>query len=312
MNGADRTSGVALINALLLIAAMSSVAVMLLHRAEQSHSLVSHQQELAQAKAYLDGVESQVRMILDADMNLGDFDHLGEDWAKDNFVTETDHGQVHAEINDLNGRFNLHWLGAEVPFSKPVLNQIITNNGLPVTLVDEIADWVGEGGPDSISNNYSHRPEIIAIGGAPTVIETLLEIPTMDFARLQQLDEFVTSIEAEPVVNINTTSRHVLFGLFPALSAGVIDKLVADRVDNPFEDPDEIGIWFASNLDPATLEVTDFSSLVVNSDWFQARITATVNKTRLSRRVIYQRSKDSGKTLVVLRYIAKLDQVDKR
>jgi general secretion pathway protein K len=312
MTHRDRTSGVALINALLLIAAMSSVAVMLLHRAEQSHSLVRHQQDLAQAKAYLDGMESQVRLILDADMNLGDFDHLAEDWAKDNFQIDAEYGRVSAKVDDLSGRFNLHWLGAEVPYAKPVLNQIITHIGLPASLVDGITDWVSEGGPDAILNNARRQPEILVTGGVPTVLETLLEIPAMDFDRLRRLDAFVTSIEAEPVVNINTASRHVLIGMFAGLSNGIIDKLVADRIDSPFENGDEIGIWFANNLDPATLEVTDFSALVVSSDWFQARIVATVNKTRLTRRVIYQRSRDSAKTLVVLRYIAKLDQVDKR
>ena len=113
-------------------------------------------------------------------------------------------------------------------------------------------------------------------------------------------------------MNINTASRHVLLGMLPSLSGVLIEKLIADRTAKPFEDADDIGLWFGSNLDPTTLELTDFSPLVINSDWFQARITATVNKTAISRRVIYQRARDSGKTLVVLRYIAKLDQVDKR
>jgi general secretion pathway protein K len=312
MREQNDTSGVALINALLLIAAMSSIAVMLLHRAEQSHSLVRHQQELAQTKAYLDGMESQIRMILDADMVSGDFDHSAEDWARDEFLIDAEHGTVRATVNDMTGRFNISWLDTEVPFAKPVLTQIVTNIGLPGTLVDAISDWVREGGPDTETHNQTRQPKITVIGGIPTVMETLLEIPAIDLDRLRRLETFMTTIEAEPVVNINTASRHVLSGMFPNLSDGIIGKLLSDRIQQPFQDADDIGPWFASNVDQATLELTDFSPLVVSSDWFQARISATVNKTTISRRVIYQRSRDTGKTLVVLRYIAKLDQVDKR
>jgi general secretion pathway protein K len=307
-----RNSGVALINALLLIAAMSSVAVMLLHRAEQSHNLVRHQQNLAQAKAYLDGMESQIRLILDADMNLGDFDHLNEGWAKEEFQIDADRGQVRAHITDLSGRFNLHWFGAEVAFADPVITQILIHLGLPNTLKEAIKGWVGEGGPDEISISAVRRPEINVAGGIPTVLETLLEIPAMNLDRLRRLDSFVTSIEAEPVVNINTVSRQVLTGMFANLSVGVIEKLIVDRGAKPFEDADDIAPWFAANLNSVELETTDISPLVVSSDWFQARISATVDKTQVSRRVIYQRSRETGKTLVVLRYIAKLDQADER
>jgi general secretion pathway protein K len=307
-----RTSGVALINALLLIAAMSSVAVMLLHRAEQSHNLVRHQQDLAQAKAYLDGMESQIRLILNADMNLGDFDHLGEGWAKEEFQIDADRGQVRAHITDLSGRFNLHWFGAEVAFADPVMTQILIHLGLPSTLLDTIKGWVSEGGPDEILNNAIRRPEIQVAGGIPKVMETLLEIPAIDLDGLRRLDSFLTSIEAEPVVNINTVSRQVLTGMFANLSGGVIEKLIVDRSAKPFESADDIAPWFASSLNPAELEATDISPLVVTSDWFQARISATVNKTQVSRRVIYERSREAGKTLVVLRYIAKLDQADER
>lgn len=303
--------GIALINALLLLAAMSSVAILLLQRAEQTHSRQRNQHDVAQVKAYLDAMESQIRMVLDADSNQGNFDHFKEDWAQLEFDLPIERGTVRAQLTDLNGRLNLHWLTAEVGFAKPALEYIITDISLPTTLSDRILDWISEGGP-SASNASSSVPKIKPRGGAPVIMDELLAITSLTPQIFERIEPYFTSIEAEPSININTASRRLLRGIFQNIAPATIDKLLSERSSKPFEDIDDVTLWFSENTSETEFESLDLSPLVIHSNWFQAQISATLNSTRLTRRVIFERSAETGKTLVVLRYIAKLDQVDER
>jgi len=70
-------AGFALINALIIVAAMSAAAVFLLQRGEAARLRLEQGRSAAQLTAYLDAGEVLMRLTLDADSRAGLADHPG-------------------------------------------------------------------------------------------------------------------------------------------------------------------------------------------------------------------------------------------
>ena len=80
--------GFVLVNALIIVAALSVVSVWLLSRAETGRARAAAAQQAVQLELYLDAYEHLAITVLDRDLPV--VDHLSEDWARADLELELD------------------------------------------------------------------------------------------------------------------------------------------------------------------------------------------------------------------------------
>lgn len=294
--------GLALINALLIVAAMSAVAVLLLQRAEASRVRMAYTQEVIQAKAYLDGFEALLMQQLDADRKRGTADHLQEPWAQKNYTVQIDRGQASGTISDLQSKFNLNWLaGGDAVFGPEAFAALMVAMGQRDSLRQAITEWVSEGGPVDKSPYLNRRVRLAPTGGTAALLDELRLVSGMTPQIFARLEPVLTVLPGEGVINVNTAPRVVLLALMPELPPATINALLAHRRDTPFDSEDSFYAWLQGKLGQEVFENFDLGRFVVSSRWFEARISVTLGQTRLQRRVIFHRAGETGKSRVQYR-----------
>jgi general secretion pathway protein K len=298
--------GLALINALLVVAALSAVAVLLLQRAEGSRGRLSDTQEVAQARANLDGFETLLISLLDADRQNGPADHLKEAWAQKNYSVQIGEGQVSGTIRDMQGKFNLNWLvEGEAEFALEAFKKLMQGMGQKDNLRLAIEEWVSENGPDNQST-YRNRPlGLTPRGGTLEVLDELRLVSGMTSKKFTKIERFLAVYPTELPVNVNTASLTVLQAFMTELPQSTVSAIYAERNTEPFESLEQLSLWFEQYLSVEDYQNTDIGRFGISSRWFEAKISATLGKTHMSRRVIFQRSGETGKTRVKLRLVGR-------
>lgn len=294
--------GLALINALLVVAALSAVAVLLLQRAEGARGRLHDTQEVAQARANLDGFETLLVSLLDADRQKGSADHLKEAWAQKNYTAQIGDGQVSGTMRDMQGRFNLNWLvEGDAEFASEAFKQLMQGLGQKDSLRLAIEEWVSEDGPSNKSS-YLNRPiRLNPRGGALNVLDELRLMSGMTLQSFAKMEPLLAVYPAESPINVNTVSYDVLQAILHEIPSATVNALLLERDREPFEDDDILQAWLANALSEEDLQNVDTERFGISSRWFAARISATLGKTYLTRRVIFHRSGETGKTRVKLR-----------
>ncbi len=307
MNGRHRYSrGLVLINALLVVAALSAVAVLLLQTAQTSRIRQFYMQEQAQTEAYLDGFELLMRLVLDQDLRENSVDHLREPWAQEEYQVEIDRGLVTGTTRDLQGLFNLNWLsGGDGLASADAFLQLVRARGLPESLGQNIMDWVARDGPPNRSWYLGRNPALAPHGGAIDLLDELRQVEGMNTARFAKLDPLLTAIPVEGTVNINTAPRAVLEAVLSGISPGKIGAILMQRKTKPFETEEELAIYLQSIFSDEEMVKFGNGVLGVSSQWFETRFSATSGPMIQRRVVIFRRSAQTGKTQVKLRFIGK-------
>lgn len=298
----NRQSGVALINALLIVAALSSVALLLLKRSDGARIRQEHAQEVFQTRAYLDAFEVLLISILDADREAGNSDNLKELWTHPNYSVAIDKGQVSGTIRDLQGRFNLNWLGnSEAGFGADEFEQLMQNLGQTDALRQSITDWLSKNGPQDHRPYLNHAPAITPRGGQITFVDELKMVDGMTPDAFSNLSAVITAIPGESVINANTAPAEVLQAFMHKMPPEVLNSFLALRAREPFEKDEELLAWFQQALNEEDFEAAGVDRFSVSSYWFEAVISASLGQTNLTRRVIFQRSSETGKARVAYR-----------
>lgn len=284
-----RERGFVLVNALVLVAALAGIAVVLLTRAEGARARAAQTQEAAQARLYLDAFEALALSVLAADGGNA-VDHPGEAWAQASYDVPLDRGQVAGRIIDLQGRFNVNWLAnpgdarARAGFAA-----LIARLGLPPSLADDIAAFLGPDGPGDKSAYARQSPGLAPVGGPVLVLEQLLAIPALRPEAFARLRPFLAAVPSDRPLNLNTAPAEVLQSLVPGLSAAIADRLLQSRRVAPFPSVDDfvqrLGQFGAAGL----VGEEDLPRLAVGSSWFAADITATLDGHSRHRVSVFER-----------------------
>jgi len=304
--GSETERGLVLINALLVVAALSAVAVILLQTAQSARNRQFYIQEVAQTQAYLDGFELLLRRQLDADRARGDVDHLNEPWAQKGYTVPIDRGMAQGRIHDLQGRFNLNWLaGGDAVLGADAFAVLIRELGLNSSLAEAIMAWVSETGPKNLTPYLAARPGIKPPGGQITLLDELRLVSGVTPAIFAKLQSVLTAVPAQSAININTAPRPVLQAAMPGVSASVIGALIALRKQEPFADGDAVDAYLQGIMSKEELDKFPAGVFVTSSRWFQAEISVRLGQTRLARRLVFRRSGENAKTRVEYRFIPK-------
>lgn len=276
MMNAARSTGAAIISALLVVALVAITASAML--AQQSQALVRTEASVgrAQVRAYSDTALQWARGILFDDANRSTTDHLGEGWARGLAALPVESAVISGAIQDEQGRFNLNNLVRDTRVSAPDLQafrRLLETLSLQADLAGAVADWID---PDS---------EISAPGGAEDAaylaqtvpyraanrqmvsVEELARVRGFDAKTIKRLKPFVTALPAVTRINMNTAQDEVIAAVLPELTQAERNALLAERAAKPFKDLDDIRRRIPKA--PASLVNND---LDVKSDFFLAAV----------------------------------------
>lgn len=280
------SQGFVLVNALVLVAALSAVAVMLLARAEAGRQRQIQMQTSAQLDYYLDAYEALSITILQQDQRAGPLDHLQEDWTQAAFGVPLDRGQVTGVISDLQGKFNVNALAnPDDGLARQGFEALIKRVGLSPTLGEAIVAHLAPKGTQTASGTSGQYGG----GGPVAMLDQLKDIPTLRSEELSRLGQFAAALPSNTPLNVNTASTVVLQSLFSQISPAMLDRLIQDRRTKPFisaEDFQQRMIDFGASEAAAAL---DLARITVSSRWFAIEMSAMLDDHRRQRVTVFER-----------------------
>jgi general secretion pathway protein K len=290
-----RTTGVALISVMLIVALCSALMYELLTR----HSLVVAKTRQVlygdQSRAYALGAEAFARQLLEEDWQNEDsraLDSLDEPWAQPIEPFEVDNGSLELSIIDLDRRFNLNSLsgtGADVQVKR--LKTLLNALGLDDRFAELWKDWVDEdqqitgfGAEDGtyLLRDPPHRTANSASGG----VSELGLLDGLDPDTLAAIRPHVSAVPSTTIlINVNTADSVVLQSMSEAMTAARADSLV--------ESARAYGA--AAELAAEIPELKDSLDLMtVTSQFFEIQARAEVNGVRAELVSVVHRDPETG------------------
>jgi general secretion pathway protein K len=298
-----KDSGLILVNALIMVAALASIAVYLLQSSERALTRQNLAQTAAQTHQYLDSYEVLMRSFLTTDRRASSFDSLSERWAVTEYQVPIDRGRATGSLTDLNGRFNLNLLvdGADIELAQSFL-RLAKEVGVAETQARKIITFL-QTKPNPAAPSYTVGALPVSVHGGP--LKSILQLnlmPNFDVKTYERLAPFVTVLPSESLLNVNTAPREVLQAIMPNSAPEALAILIRDRKRAPFETIESFLLRAEQVLGTDGFEGTNVALFSVSSRWFQLTVTAALEgaeKTRVSQ--LYRDPK-TAKTYVALRH----------
>ncbi|GAB4267549.1 MAG: hypothetical protein Kow0013_17610 [Pararhodobacter sp.] len=285
----------ALIQALVIVAAMAAVAAALLLRADAARQRVQTWFIADQAALYLDAGVAQVRAMLDT-VPDGAPIHTGQAWARDRDDVRIDRGVLAWRIDDLHGRFNVNGLaGQNAEAERAAFLALARAMDVPRGVAQRLADVLG---PD---------PRARARAAAPAEAPDLPLLHPRQLAPLAHgapeafaaLLEHLSALPPGAALNVNTVHPEVLAAYLPRLGRAEREALARARDDAPFETTEAFLDWAADMFAPDALRVLERLALDVTSETFEVTLAARLDTIRLRRSVVLSRNGAQGRSAVL-------------
>lgn len=244
-----RHRGIALLVALILVALSTAIAAAIAF--DTGLGLRRAQGGLAQDQALLlaGGAEAIAAEILSDDLAFGNAQvHAAQRWHNPIGPLEPLPGvRVTAQLEDLQGRFNLNSLvtadGRTDPVSLQVFRRLLQRLDLEPEWADRMADWIdaddqalAAGAEDAAYSGA--RPAYRTPGRPITSIAELLALPDFGAARYARLAPFVAALPRDAVINLCTASPQLLDALTDEQQwTGASEALARNRARECFPTP---------------------------------------------------------------------------
>ncbi|QAX32069.1 type II secretion system minor pseudopilin GspK [Leisingera sp. NJS204] len=225
MNRRQNSSrGFVLVNALVLVAALSAVAVLLLARAESGRARLQAGQEADQLALALDAFDALAITLLAQDRSATD--HPGEAWARVQAEQALARGAVSGRIEDLQGRFNVNWLAdPDNTAARAAFARLLKILALPPRTGETIRAALQPGGPQNRAAWARLDPPLDPVGGALLDAGQLAGIPGLPPRSYQRLRPYITALPGSSRLNVNTASPQVLAAFLPHLPPAALARL---------------------------------------------------------------------------------------
>jgi len=295
------TAGIALINALIIVAAISAVSIALLIRSEQVTHRLTLSQDSIQADQYLGAVEILIHLVLDRQES--EVVHLNQGWASPRLAEPIDRGKVSWTLKDLQGRFNVNRMIGEdldAAEAREAFYRLILGHGFSPgrarLLIDAFSS--SEARREAVFGNMSG--ESLA---PPLPLRDLRElglIPGLQLGEILQLSSVATTLPPETALNVNAVVPEVLFALLSGVDEVFVDALEARQANEPFKDVGDFVVWARQVLGNESENLVSALNLSVDSEWFEATVETTVGLIYRKRILTLNRSKEDGKTTTLL------------
>lgn len=308
-----RRRGVALVNALIVVAALAAVSAAVLLRAGQAHQRLGLRLGADQARAYLDAGTAQALADLGQAM-AGMEDRAvrpGQGWDQPRDVA-IDRGRVGWQMADLHGRFNLGWLSDPSEAgdaARAAFLRLAEGQGVPRALAERLARAAS---PDEIQ-----RATAFGSAAAP---DLPLRLPAQlgavaragegGAAVLAPLWPLLAALPPEAGLNPNTADLAVMRALVPDLPPVEWDRFEAARAEGRFLDPDGLLAFAAEYWPEDALAVLLRIPMETASVWFGLSVQARLDSVTLGRSAVVALSPPEDPAQIVPRVVLSLPIVE--
>ncbi|MET0047321.1 MAG: type II secretion system minor pseudopilin GspK [Sedimenticola sp.] len=268
-----RESGVALLTVLLVVAISTITAVAMATRQQVDIRKTDNLLRMEQAWQYAFGIETWARERLATDRQENLTDSATDSWSRAIAPTRIENGSLMAEIEDLQGRFNINNLVSGKKISEPDLlrfRRLLQHLGHPATLTDALVDWMDPdqsvrypaGAEDStyLDRSPPYRTADRPLGD----ISELLLIEGFEKSVYKSLRPHVTALPEYTAVNVNSATPEVLASIAEGLTPEDAAALIAEMKDSPYGTIEQ----FLQHPTLAGLEFKD-NGIALSSTYFQ-------------------------------------------
>jgi len=284
-----RSRGVALVNALIVVAALAAISAALLIRAERAVERQGLRGGTDQVVAYLDAGQAQalaeLRQNIDNDRANGI--RPGQAWEAPRDVP-IDRGRVAWRFADLQGRFNLGWLGGDGEWSesaRAAFQRLAEGQGLSTALAGRLVEAAG---PDARA-----RAAAFGAGAAPD-LPLVLALQLAAVARpaeggpaaLAPLWPLIAALPPDSRLNPDTAPLAVLQALLPGPSESDWAAFDAARKLGLISGPEGLIAHAEANWPDETVELLSSLPMGQGSDWFELDMTARLDSATLRRSAV--------------------------
>lgn len=274
MKGARK--GVALVQALVIVAALALVSLALLQRGETARLRLDDRFAADQAGLYLDSGVDLVRATLPEDVV-----HLRQDWATPREGVRIDRGVLDWRIEDLQGRFNLSLLLADAEGRRrAALVRLLRGQGVDAATAEALAQ--------SLSSPITEQS-----------LSALLDDPRLDGAVSDRLAVLLAVLPPEAGFNVNTLRAPVLAALLPGAPPAALAALSRQIAESPVDEPSAFVELARTALGDEAAEALATLPLTVSSRHFALRIEARLDSVRLRRAVVLDTGAGDGRAAIV-------------
>jgi len=301
-----RENGIALVTALLIVALATIFAAEILWAVSLQVRRVSNALSFDQAFQAALGAEAFAAQILRQDLQAGDEDYPGEEWAVDlpPLPLEKDGqiiGEVAGFIEDMQGRLNVNNLvnneGEPDEITVEQLRRLLLALEVDPAFAGFLADWIDPdidpGFPDGAEDDIytglmpPHRTANIAV----TSISELYSLQEFNLEAFQLISPYLTALPRGTRLNVNTTSAIVLAALSEDLDLGSAEGYVESAAEAGLGSLDEI----SERVGEEAAE-----KLTLASQYFRLTVRVTVGTSRLTMYSLLRRG-DGGTVRTILR-----------
>ncbi len=290
-----REAGFALVNVLVILLALSAVAVQLLQDATRGTENVRMSRTADQLELFSQAGVAFATRLLERDMKAGDSDHRGEAWALDRFRAETADTAVTVTVRDLEARFNLNLLISQAPSApEAALRALIDATGaapeLAGLLVARHAAF--QPGPAAVDRGLADRTyldgDLTHLGSFAPLVDD----------RARALADHVAVLPRGRGVNANTADATVL-GAVLGIEAPAAAAMVALRDRSPFETVTDLEAALTAVAGPEA--VVPAGLLGVSSNWFEIETEVTLDGLTHRAQTMVYRDQTSDEVVVFRR-----------
>ncbi|MDR2017150.1 MAG: type II secretion system minor pseudopilin GspK [Burkholderiales bacterium] len=269
--------GAALIIAMLVAALAAAVAVTLIVNEQRWLANVNAKRDHAQAQALADAGVQWARHMLFQDARHSDATvHLKQTWAFPLPPTPIENGSIEGRIVDLQGRFNLNNL-LPTSHSKRAdherFNRLCRQLGLDDKARQALFAYYSASLSDTQTTNPPALPPLFDLGD--------LALPA---AAMVKLAPHLTALPEPTPLNINTADRDTLKAVFTDISDDDLNKILAERDQQPFYSLAE----FHRRL-PSGAHTFNEEGLGVSSRYFLVAVRARQGDARAQAQALLRR-----------------------
>ncbi|APZ54040.1 type II secretion system minor pseudopilin GspK [Salipiger abyssi] len=290
--------GFVLVNALLIVAALSAMAVFLLARAEGARARLQTGLDAEQIELDLDAFEALAQQVIARDAPL--VDHFGEAWAETEYNVPLARGQVAGRLSDLQGRFNLNWLAnPDNALAQAAFDRLLDRLGVTASVGEALRAVLQPGGPEDRAPYLLRDPQEVPLGGAVMMLSQLRDLPGFPEAAFARLRPYIAVLPAGSRLNVNTAPPEVLAAFLPDLSRTALGAVLSRRETEPFRSTDAFlsaagrtpadarpeGTPAPAGAEDSLIE----DAITVASRYFGIESTATLGTQSASRTALLER-----------------------
>lgn len=292
--------GFVLLNALIIVAAMSAAVVVVLSRTETNRALQEIDQSNVQVRLYLDSYDAIALHLITEDLQYGSTDHPKDNWAQSRLNVEVDRGQVTGQIQDLQSKFNINWLVFADTFdSATAFREVAVRAALSPIIADAIIDFVRAGGADQTAQYTSQTIPVSPRPGPLASIWQLRKIPGMTDQEFTKLRKYAGVYGVEQPLNINTASRDVIESMIFGSSSG-LGEILAAREQDPITSLEPFYALLEQNYADEKELAEAQAKFAIGSNTFLVQSAARLNDRQMRQETIIQRSGVPRRAAIVM------------